>query len=388
MAAAGQARLSAVLLAGIAVAIAALVAGASPAAAKTVWLCKPGVQPTPCRGSLETTVYSSSGDSHVERPRNARRPPIDCFYVYPTVSQQPGPNSDRRVEPQQEMIAKYQAARFSQRCRVFAPMYRQLTLATIASPPPEDELREAGYRAYRDVRNAFLDYLRNYNHGRGFVLIGHSQGSYMLTQLIRRQIDRVPRVRRRLVSAVLLGGNVTVQKGQTAGGSFKKVPVCRRASQTGCLIAYSTYNETPPDDTRFGRPGSRVSEIFGFPDGPGLEVVCTNPASLRNRRVPLETILRSEPYPGVLGVFMIQMYGGPQPTATTPWLVPQDHYSGRCVHANEAHVLMIRSIAGARHLNPAPDDTWGLHLADVNIALGDVVDLVRSQTRAFGRARR
>jgi hypothetical protein len=267
-------------------------------------------------------------------------------------------------------------------------MYRQLTLATIASPPPEDELRQAGYRAYRDVRNAFLDYIRNYNHGRGFVLIGHSQGTYMLTQLIRRQIDRVPGVRRRLVSAVLLGGNVTVKKGRATGGSFRKVPVCRRASSIGCVIAFSTYNETPPDNTRFGRPGSRVAEIFGFPQGPGLEVVCTNPASLRNRRAPLETILRSEPYPGVLGVFMAQMYGGPQPSAPTPWLVPPDHYSGKCVRANQAHVLMISELAGARHLNPAPDDTWGLHLADGNIGLGDLIDVVRSETRAFLRARR
>src|SRR5918997_3215764 len=167
------------LLAGGTLALAAL--GASPAAAgaDTVWLCKPGAQPNPCRGSLETTVYSSSGESRVVRPRNARRPRIDCFYVYPTVSEERGPNSDRDPDRTEVAIAEYQAARFSQRCRVFAPMYRQLTLASIASPPPEDEFRRAAWRAYRDVRDAFLLYLRRFNRGRGFVLIGHSQGSYL-----------------------------------------------------------------------------------------------------------------------------------------------------------------------------------------------------------------
>jgi hypothetical protein len=267
-------------------------------------------------------------------------------------------------------------------------MYRQLTLSSIASPPSEEELRAAARLAYRDVRDAFRLYLRRYNRGRGFVLIGHSQGTYMLTELIRRQVDRAPGVRERLVSALLLGGNVTTRKGRPAGGSFRNVPVCKRRSQTGCVIAFSTYNETPPDNTRFGRPGSRVSSAFGHPTGPRTEVICTNPASLRNRRAPLESLLRSEPYPGVLGALLVLMYGGPPPIALTPWIEPQDHYTGRCVHANGAHVLMLRPIGSARKLNSSPDDTWGLHLADVNIGLGDLIDVVTAQTRAFVRSRR
>jgi Protein of unknown function (DUF3089) len=237
------------------------------------------------------------------------------------------------------------------------------------------------------VRDAFRLYLRRYNRGRGFVLIGHSQGTYMLTELIRRQVDRARGVRERLVSALLLGGNVTTRKGRPAGGSFRNVPVCERQSQTGCVIAFSTYNEPPPDDTRFGRPGSRVSAAFDHPTGPRLEVICTNPASLRNRRAPLETLLRSEPYPGVLGALLVVMFGGPPPFALTPWIEPQDHYTGRCVRANGAHVLMLRPIGNARKLNPSPDDTWGLHLADVNIGLGDLMDVVPAQTRAFIRGR-
>jgi hypothetical protein len=49
---------------------------------------------------------------------------------------------------------------------------------------------------------------------------------------------------------------------------------------------------------------------------------------------------------------------------------------------------MLRPVAGARKMNGAPDDTWGQHLADVNIGLGDLIDVVRAQTRTHLRARR
>ena len=221
------------------------------------------------------------------------------------------------------------------------------------------------------------------------VLIGHSQGTYMLRRLIRTRIDRRPAVRRRLISAILLGGNVTVKKGRRAGGDFKNIPSCVRRRQVGCVIAFSTFDETPPDDTRFGRPSDRFSVAFGLPSGDQLQVLCTNPAALKGGSGALQSLLRSEPFPGVLGAGLEVMYGGPPPTAPTPWLQPQDHYTGRCVRANDADVLMISPVAGARHLNPSPDATWGLHLADGNIGLGNLVSIVAAESRAYlKRARR
>jgi pimeloyl-ACP methyl ester carboxylesterase len=88
-------------------------------------------------------------------------------------------------------VAEQQAARFSQTCRVFAPVYRQLTLRAIFGEIPAS----AAAKAYGDVRSAWRDYLRNHNNGRGVVLIGHSQGTYMLRQLARDVIDRRPKVR-------------------------------------------------------------------------------------------------------------------------------------------------------------------------------------------------
>ena len=376
-------RLRYVVLAAMAAgAISAAVPGA--AGAKTVWLCKPGKTPNPCRESLATTVVTSAGASHVERPRNARNPKFDCFYVYPTVSEDSSRNADKSIDPELVSIAEYQASRFSRHCRVFTPVYRQLTLDTLFSSTPPTTAE--ALLAYSDVRAAWLTYLRRFNRGRGVVLIGHSQGTGMLRHLIRQLVDDRPRVRKRLLSAILLGGDVTVRAGKKVNGDFNHIPACVRRRQLGCVIAFSAYNETPPSDSFFGRPESSIGNAFGLPTGPGYRVLCTNPAALGGGTAPLQTLIRTEQFAGdtlAAGIFL--MYNGPPPTASTPWLVPQDHYTGKCVNSNGADVLFIDEIGAAEHLTPSPDPTWGLHLADANIALGNLVSLSKAQSNAYLR---
>jgi hypothetical protein len=99
---------------------------------------------------------------------------------------------------------------------------------------------------YADVREAWRTYLRKYNHGRGVIFVSHSQGSFVLRTLIAEEVDGKPAMRRRIVSALLLGGNVTVKKGSDRGGDFKHVRACRSRDQLGCVIAFSTYNDTRP----------------------------------------------------------------------------------------------------------------------------------------------
>src|SRR5882757_291968 len=155
-----------------AAASAALATGAS---AKPVWLCFPGHHPDPCSPGLSTTVYSPTLTRKlgVQHPKPVAHPGIDCFYVYPTVSGQRSGNANLQIDPADRSIALYQAARYSQYCRVFAPMYRQLTIVAKSNgafgkptSKPDPAI------AYSDIRDAFLTYLRKHNRGRGFVLIG------------------------------------------------------------------------------------------------------------------------------------------------------------------------------------------------------------------------
>ena len=370
---------------GLVTAATAVAAAAAPtaASAEVEWLCLPGQEPNPCQGSLETTVYEPDGTSRVEDPPPAQSPAIDCFYVYPTVSGERGTNASKDKDPEVLAVARFQAQRFSQRCRAFAPVYRQLTVGSIFTGDAED--RAAGAQiAYGDVLEAWREYLDRHNGGRGFVLIGHSQGTFMLRRLIRDQIDRNAQARSRLVSALLLGGNVLVRIGSRSGGDFRNLPTCARPEETGCVVAFSAFNETPPENARFGRSPSGDTLGGGFPYGPDYEVACTNPASLAaNLPTPLTTLTRSELFPGFLGVGYAIMYGGPPPSAPTPWLQPADRYTGECRSEDGADFLMIEEIGSARRLNPSPDAGWGLHLADVNIALGELVQVVAAQEGAF-----
>jgi hypothetical protein len=374
------------LLSLLVVAAAALAAPAA-APASVVWLCQPGVTPDPCHESLATTVQADDGSTKVVTPKAPARPPVDCFYVYPTVSGQQGVNADKSKDAEEIAIARYQAARFSLTCRVFAPMYRQLTLASIYTGSAE--ARAAGRKiAYADVREAWLTYLKKFNKGRGVVLLGHSQGAGQLRQLIRNEIDKRPAVRKRLVSALLLGGNVLVRKGQKIGGDFSNVGACTRPKQFGCVIAFSTFDDPPPDNTRFGR--SPDTDITGanLPAGPDYEVLCTNPASLAaNKSSTMTSLLRSEPFPGAIGAGLVIMYGGPPPTAPTPWLMPNERYAGRCETANGANVLMVHPVGSARKLNASPTPDWGLHLGDANLPLGNLVADVRLEAKAWLAAR-
>ena len=99
---------------------------------------------------------------------------------------------------------------------------------------------------------AWRTYLSKFNHGRGVVLIGHSQGTFHLDKLVREQIDPKPKLRKRLISAILLGGNVEVAKGKGIGGDFKHVGACRSARQLGCVIAFSTFDAPVPSNAIFG----------------------------------------------------------------------------------------------------------------------------------------
>ena len=97
--------------------------------------------------------------------------------MYPTVTDQLSLVADRVAAPEVKSIASFQAARFNTQCRVFAPVYRQMTLfgltpAAMAAWVGNRDLAKPGCS---DVLRAWKEYLRNDNHGRGVIFIGHSQ---------------------------------------------------------------------------------------------------------------------------------------------------------------------------------------------------------------------
>ncbi len=357
--------------------------GVPAASAESTWLCRPGLASNPCLNSEETTVELADGKSFVEKAKPAKSPPIDCFYVYPTVSSQFTQNANEEIDPEELAIAESQASRFSQVCKVYAPIYPQLTIPAINTPGGVTP--EGSAKAYIGVLKAFEEYLARFNNGRGFELIGHSQGSAMLEQLIREQIDPNPALRKQLVGAEILGGQVIVPEGQSEGGTFQNVPACHSIGQTGCVVAYSSFLQEPPNPSNFGRPGSLLG---GAPvEVANPQVLCVNP-----------TILVQGPHSGPTLAYYptLNAYGGKfpgllgpvvqAPKASTPWVAAPAEYNARCEARNGASWLQL-------NLNDESDPReriletlgplWGTHLVDVNVALGNLVGVVGIQSLVY-----
>jgi hypothetical protein len=242
------------------------------------WLCRPD-RPGACDVDLSTTVLGRDGRSTVERARLNPTAPVDCFYVYPTVSTDTTTNGDLVPDAAERNVVRLQLARFGTQCRLFAPMYRQLTLAAMSrAHAAGNESPDFLGVGYEDVRAAWRYYLAHENGNRGIVLIGHSQGTSILTELIRHEIEGTP-MQSRIVSALLIGapGGILVPRGRDAGGTFAHLPLCRAATQTGCVVAYSSFRATAPPtaNTRFGRSADST-----------LVAACTNPAALAAARPP------------------------------------------------------------------------------------------------------
>jgi len=340
----------------------------------TVWLCRPDAAPDPCTDNLDWTSVSASGARTLQDAAPAPNPPVDCFYVYPTVSTEATVNADLSIQPAETDAAVEQASRFSTVCRVWAPMYRQETLSSLDRALQTGNARPAAAEeiAYESLFSAFDDYLAHHNDGRPIVFIGHSQGAAILIGLLAEKFDGNPALLSRMVSAVLLGGNVTVPIGAEVGGSFQHIPVCASTTSTECVVAYSSFLSpaAPPSDSLFGIPGQGVSVQEGATRSAGLQVVCVNPSS--------PTVGT-----GTLDPFLATISAG----GAVHWFEYPGLYTATCRSEGDASWLSIADVGQPGDTRPRVSQTlgpaWGLHLYDVNIALGNLVSLVAQQISAY-----
>lgn len=357
------------------------VAAAPDYAQDAAWLCRPGREDA-CAVDQDATVITANGTRSVERFKPASDPKFDCFYIYPTVSLDRTPNSDMVAGPEEKAVAAFQAARFTKHCRVFAPVYRQVTLSALQAVMAGKPVAVDRALAYADVKAAWQDYLARDNDGRGVVLIGHSQGSGMLKQLIQQEIDGKPAASR-MISAMLLGTNIAVPAGKDVGGDFSQVPLCRRATQTGCVITYVSFRSAapPPDNSRFGTVA-----------GDGMVAACTNPAALGGGKA------LSDNYLGTRGAGLASAVQGPWTAdgapVPTPFVKAPGLLSTECVATGKFHYLAVTVNADAA--DPRTDDIagdvsvlgkilpdWGLHLIDMPVAMGNLVSIAASQGKAW-----
>jgi len=365
-------------------------APAAPAAATApndysddaLWLCRPGRKGDACDIDLTATVVAADGTMTRETWAADPKAPVDCFYVYPTISTDTTDNSDMSPNPAELNVIAQQFARFASKCRPFAPMYRQLTLAGLRKQLTGPRFEFGRGVQYDDVRDAWRSYLQRDNQGRGIVLVGHSQGAFILTELMRQEIEGKP-VQKQLVSALILGATFEVPAGKDVGGSSKSIPLCRKPGQTGCVVNYSAFRSDvlPPANTRFGKA-----------EGAGMSGSCTNPVTLGEGSAPLRAYL-SATGRTITGTTAVKTWAGDQ-TVETPFVSVPGLLTARCAsNANATYLEVtvhgdpadprIDDIVGDLGMRAKPLADWGLHLVDVNLAMGNLLDLVGQQTKAY-----
>jgi len=367
--------------------IAAAPAPAQPAASgapnyanDSTWLCLPG-RADICSTPLATTALSANGYGSNGKSEVAKDPPLDCFYVYPTVSNDQAMNSDLNPGREEKIATEAQFARFASVCRTYAPIYRQMTVAAVAAYAAGGDISQAAAIAYRDVLAAWRNYLATRNQDRPFVLIGHSQGSLMLQQLIAREIENKPAIAGRMKLAIIPGFDVLVPQGRLVGGTFKKTPLCSREGETGCVMTWTSFREknVPPRNA-----------LFGVADKAGMTVGCVNPARPGSRDwVKLDSYWyahSSYPVPG--GPIQWSSEGAPP----TPYLRTEGLVSGKCINDGQRGYLWIQtnSKAGEKWTDHIGGEVgmlgmflpgWGMHLADVAEAQGDLIRQVEEVGR-------
>lgn len=174
---------------------------------------------------------------------------VDVFFVHPTIltanievpmnvplSEQPEFNITGTTFFQAGLLAKYG--------RMFAPRYRQSSGVTYFEPTPLDVQAEVIATSYSDIKAAFQEYLDNYNNGNKIILAGHSQGSFLLSMLLRDVFDDDPSLRSQLVTAALGGiKSVYAIQNDFSGGWWDNIPLCQTQDECGCIHSWVSFKE-------------------------------------------------------------------------------------------------------------------------------------------------
>ena len=355
-------------------------------AGSPAWLCRPGQSPDPCVDNSAISAVTASGAVEpAARPSSAAASKFACFYLNPTTSQSQTAtgNTSLAVTSTDTYIATEEGAPFSQVCDMWSPLYRGQTLPTVLKGLAGDEslMRSTFAVAYDSVLPAWQWFLAH-TGGKPVILIGDSQGAAILIHLISAQLDHQPQVLRRLLVAVLVGGNLQVPDGKTIGSTFTNVPLCTSPAEAGCAIAFSAYPSEPPANSVFGRPGQGTSLQSQEPAKAGQQVACVNPAALGGGTGDLD--------PYLLTASQLTL----KEKVPTPWVTYPGLYSATCAQGGGATWLQVTSLAGTSTTRPVVTEAslpgavdtgpaWGFHGYEYNLVLGSLLNDVAGQEAAW-----
>ncbi len=188
----------------------------------------------------DTTFWYSCGDTTKA---------ADVFYVYPTVSAISFADNDSSWFADITLPEVREEANGNQRFNkmlygkynFYAPYYRQMIFE--AYQQPTHVLDSLAQIAAKDINDAFQYYMVHYNHGRPFFLMGHSQGSQMLIELLKKGMTEEQR--KLMVAAYCIGYHVSAEE-------LAAYPEALKPATDSTMQGLVVFNSVT-DTTAFGR---------------------------------------------------------------------------------------------------------------------------------------
>ncbi len=184
----------------------------------------------------DSTYWYSYGDTLCE---------ADIFYVYPTVSTISYADNDSSWYADITLDSVRAEANDNQRFNkmlydeynFYAPYYRQMIFEVYSQP--EEVVDQCAEFSAKDVEDAFQYYMEHANGGRPFFLLGHSQGSQMLIELLKDGMT--DEQRQLMVAAYCIGYKVTADE---LAQYPEELQPANDSCDLGCLIVFNSIADT------------------------------------------------------------------------------------------------------------------------------------------------
>ena len=230
-----------------------------------MWFARPGLANDPTRWQPPFAQGSAASPA-------GGAPPFAVFFVHPTSYLERdhwnAPLDDKLSQDRARIFLKGLASPFGQASEMWAPRYRQAAIGAFLSSSPDAQ--QALDLAYRDVSQAFDEFLSHVAPDTPIVLAGHSQGALLVDELLRKRIAGTP-LHDRIAMAYPIGWPLSVEHDLPALG----LPACQTPDQAGCLVTWSSFAE-PADP---GMLLERYRHSAGYDGRPRGEsgALCVNP---------------------------------------------------------------------------------------------------------------
>jgi hypothetical protein len=172
---------------------------------------------------------------------------VDVFYLYPTEYTKPDPSApiicpvnDPSMMQGAQVAFQRQATAFRTFANIYAPYYRQADSASRAALPQKEQVEIVAGAPTVDGIAAFKHFIKHFNDGRPFILVGHSLGSNVMANLLAQYMGKHPQVYKRMIAAYVVGYSITPH--YLAQHPFLKF--AKGANDTGVIASWNTEAPT------------------------------------------------------------------------------------------------------------------------------------------------